>query len=149
VNKGIIAAVVGLLALALVGAGCGGGDETTELTRAQFIKQGNAICKQQKEKRDATIRAAIKGQDQSKLLPLKQREEVVLEILPPYEEVPERLKALGTPEGEEEKVEAIYGAMEDAAQKVKADPAEALKSTTQFTKANELSSAYGLTECAV
>lgn len=150
-SKGIVLALVaGLTALALLAAGCGGGDdETTSLTRSQFLKQANAMCEEQEERRNQAIQDAIKGKDQSKLLPLEQREEVVLTILPAYEEIPEKLEALGPPEGDEEKVEAIAEAIEKAARDVKADPAEALNSTSQFTQANKLSTEYGLTSCAI
>lgn len=149
-SKGIVVALVaGLMALALLVAGCGGGDETTSLTRSQFLKQGNAMCEEQEERRNQAIQDAIKGKDQTKLLPLAQREEVVLTILPAYEEIPEKLEALGPPEGDEEKVEAIAEAMEKAASDVKSDPGKALESTSQFTQANKLSIEYGLTNCAI
>jgi hypothetical protein len=143
------ALVWGVLALALVIAGCGGGDETTALTKGQFLKQGNEICKQQTEKRNAEIRKAIEGKDQTKLLPLAQREKLVLETLPAYAEVPKRLQALGAPEGDEKEVEAITTAMEEAVKSVEADPKAALESTKQFFKASKLASEYGLEECVV
>src|ERR1700709_2964667 len=87
------------MALALA-SGCGGGEETTaSLTRSQLVKQATAMCKRKEEARNEVIRAAIEGKDQSKVLPLAQREKVILEILPPYEEVPKKLKALGAPKG--------------------------------------------------
>jgi hypothetical protein len=151
VRRGIgWALVAGLMAMALVASGCGSGGETTaSLSRSQFIKQANAMCKRQEEDRNAVIRAAIEGRDQSKVLPLAQREKVILEILPPYEEVPEKLEAMGPPEGDDGQVEAIIEAMEQAAREVKANPGAALKSTKQFFQANKLSSEYGLTECVV
>lgn len=152
VRKGIAwALVAGLMAMALaLASGCGGGEETTaSLTRSQFVKQANAMCKRQEEARNEVIRAAIEGKDQSKVLPLAQREKVILEILPPYEEVPKKLKALGAPEGDEAQVEAIIKAMEKAAREVKANPRAALESTKQFFQGNKLSSEYGLTECVV
>lgn len=150
-NKGIVGAVAaGLMTLALLVAGCGGGDdETTSLTRAQFLKQANAMCEEQEERRNQVIQDLIKGRDQSKLLPLERREKLILEILPAYEEVPEKLNALGAPEGDEEKVEAITEAMEKAARDVRSDPGKALESTDQFLQANKLSTEYGLENCAI
>ena len=49
-QKGAIGGVVGavlLIAIALAVAGCGGGggdSSTTALTKAQYVKQANAIC---------------------------------------------------------------------------------------------------------
>jgi hypothetical protein len=149
VNKGICRTVVaGLLALSLLIAGCGGGDdETSSLTRQQFIKQGNAICLQQTQKRSKIIREAIANTNQNKLLPKAEREQLVLDALPAYAETPDKLEALGAPEGDEEKVEAIYQAMRQAVKDVEADTSVALTSTKQFEEANKLAVQYGLTSC--
>jgi len=144
---GVLVALVALLALAI--AGCGGGDETTALTKGQFLKQGNQICNQQREKRNAELRKAIQGKDQTKLLPLAEREELVLQTLPAYAEVPKMLEGLGAPEGDEEEVEAITKAMEKAVEDVEGNPKEALESTKQFFEASKLASEYGLSECVV
>lgn len=148
-NKGILSTVlVGLTALSLLVAGCGGGDdETSSLTRKQFLKQANAICQEQTQKRNKIIQDAIAGADQSKILPKADREQIIVDALPPYAETPEKLEALGAPEGDEEKVEAIVEAMEKAAEDAKADPSIALTSTKQFDEANKLSAEYGLTSC--
>ena len=50
------------------------------------------MCKRQEEERNAVIRAAIEGRDQSKVLPLPQREKVILEILPPSKKCPRSWK---------------------------------------------------------
>jgi uncharacterized protein YcfL len=143
----MLLALAALAALMLVG--CGGGDETTSLTRAQFVKQANAICKAQEERRENIIRKAIAGQDQTKLLPLAQREEIVIETVAPYESMAEEMSSLATPEGDEPKVEKIIQEMEKAAKSVRSDPATALGSTSQFQEANNLTTRYGLTECAI
>lgn len=149
-NKGIFRTVVIALAaaLAVLVAGCGGGDdETSSLTRQQFVKQANAICQEQTQKRNKVIQDAIADTDQNKLLPKSEREDIIVEALPPYAETPEKLEALGAPEGDEEKVEEILEAMEKAAADAKADPSKALTSTEQFEEANKLSGDYGLTSC--
>jgi hypothetical protein len=149
VNKGIFSTVlVALTALSLLVAGCGGGeDETSSPSRKQFLKQANAICQEQTQKRNKIIQDAISGSDQNKLLPKAEREQIIVDALPPYAETPEKLEALGAPEGDEEKVEAILEAMEKAAADAKANPSVALTSTKQFEEANKLASGYGLTSC--
>ena len=114
-NKGIWAVMAGLASLALVIGGCGGGDdETTSLTRAQFVKQGNEICKKQEDRRSKMIYKIAEevNADPSKPLPISAQETLVLKTLPPYEEAAEELDALGAPEGDEEKVEEIVKAMD-------------------------------------
>jgi len=148
VSKKRIGALIGaLLSLALLAYGCGGGDETTALTRQQFINQANLICKKQRDRRNAKVAAAVQGRDQTKLLPLKVREDLVLETIPDYEGAYEQISELGAPDGDEERIDEIVEAMEESAQKVKAQPAQALVSTKQFQRANELSAEYGLSEC--
>jgi hypothetical protein len=151
VNKGSFHALVAaLVAAALIIAGCGSDDDASaSLTTAQFKKQANAICKRQEERRASVIQKAVAGLDQKKLLPLSEREDLVLETLPPYEEMAEELKALGAPEGDEQKLAAITTAMEKAAGDVTKDPASALTSTQQFDDANKLATDYGLTECVI
>lgn len=153
-SKGVVRALGGILAalaLTLAVAGCGGGDDdtTASLTPAQFKKQANAICNEQTEKRNQEIREAIQGLPKEKLLPKKDREELVLQTLPKYAETPEKLRALGAPEGDEEEVEAIAKAMEEATRKVEADPAQALVSTQQFFEASKLAAEYGLEACII
>ncbi len=41
-KKGAFLALVAALVALLAFAGCGGGDDTTELTKAEFTKQANA-----------------------------------------------------------------------------------------------------------
>lgn len=144
---GAVAAVL----LVGVAAGCGSGSDATtaELSRAQFVKEGNAICKQQTEKRNAVLRKVVEQGDQSKVLPLAEREEIVLSILPYYAEIPQKLEALGAPKRDEKEVEAIAAAMKQAVKDVEADPAKALETTSQFYKASKLSAEYGLKDCVV
>lgn len=153
VSKGVFGSVACLLAaLSLLFAGCGGGDDetTSSLTRAQFIKQGNAICKKSEEEKGKAIRALISKLDPSKPISQKRKEQLVVTvILPPYEQTTEDLKGLGTPEGDEEEVEDIIKEMEKAAKEAKADPGVAVTSVRQFEKANKMATSYGLTSCIV
>jgi hypothetical protein len=54
-----MALTCGVLAVSLFAIGCGGGDDTTEttasLTKAQFVKQGNAICENGNREIDASF----------------------------------------------------------------------------------------------
>ena len=47
-SKALVVALVAFAAIAMIVAGCGGGgDSTTDsgsLTKAEFLKQGNAVC---------------------------------------------------------------------------------------------------------
>lgn len=152
-SKGVLGSILCLLAaLSLLFAGCGGGDDetTSSLTRAQFIKQGNAICKKAEEEKGKAIRALLAKVKPNQQFSQERKEQLVLTvILPPYEQMTEDLKGLGAPEGDEEKVEAIIKEMEKAAKETKADPSVAVTSVREFEEANKLATKYGLTSCIV
>lgn len=152
-NKALLAAVAALVALAALVAGCGGGDDTTTdetvtLTKAEFIKQGDAICKEANEENEAeaeefaeengfTLEKASKDQ----------LEEAVAEVLvPSLNQQMEELDALGAPEGDEDQVEEIIVSVEDAADEIEDDPGLVFEEAT-LDKPNKLAKAYGFKVC--
>ena len=151
-NKGVFIGLLGLLAvLALVGTGCGGDEEATaSITRSEFLQQGNAICRRGELERGKLLTGAEKLVKPGEELGKAGKEKLILTAaVNPYRKMTKELKELGAPEGEEEKVEAIIEAMEEAAQKAEDDPLLALESIAPFAKANKLNQEFGLTNCAV
>lgn len=152
-KKASLLALAALLVLAALVAGCGGGDETTDsatvtLTKTEFIKQGDAICKEANEENETeaeefaeengfTLEKASKDQ----------LEEAVAEVLvPSLERQAEELDALGAPEGDEDKVEEIVVALEDATGEIDDDPSLVFEEKT-LEKPNQLAEAYGFKVC--
>ena len=150
-KTGTIAAVIAaLLALALALGGCGGGDDTTALTRAEYLKQADAICKEGLDERTVLFKKANVNIDPNKELSDSAKEKLVLAvILEPYEKSTDQLKELSAPDGEEEKVEALIKAREKSAEEVSEKPLVAVTSIEQFENSNKLSMQYGLKECDV
>lgn len=146
-SKGACGSLLGIVVLlfALVAAGCGGGDDTESLSKSQFLKQGNAICKEGEEERGKLIIDASGKLKQE--ASVEEQEDLVLEVLPTYEKTTRELDELGAPEGDEEKVDAIVEAMEEAAEKVEANPGTALVANVPFKEANEQVEKYGLKSC--
>jgi hypothetical protein len=148
----LLAAVAALVALAALVAGCGGGgdttDETVTLTKAEFIEQGDAICKEANEENEAeaeefaeengfTLEKASKDQ----------LEEAVAEVLvPSLNQQMEELDNLGAPKGDEDQVEEIIVSVEDAADEIEDDPGLVFEETT-LDKSNKLAKAYGFKVC--
>jgi hypothetical protein len=153
VEKGAFGSIVAVLAaVSLLIAGCGGGsdDTTSSLTRAQFVKQGNTLCKKSEEEKGKALSALISKLDPNKPVTMKRKEQLVLTVvLPPYEQTTKDLENLGVPDGDEEEVEAILAARQEATAKTKADPSVAVNSVQDFEKANKLAAKYGLTSCVV
>jgi hypothetical protein len=151
-NKVFLAAIAVLVALVAVVAGCGGGDETTDetvtLTKAEFIEQGDAICKKGNdqseteaeefaEDNDFTLEKASKGQ----------LEEAVSEVLVPnLERQTEELNALGAPAGDEDKVAEILGSLEDATGEIEDDPSLVFQGEV-LEKPAQLAEDYGFKVC--
>jgi hypothetical protein len=130
-------------------AGCGSSPESDPLTRSAFIKQGNAICKEGGEERDAEPREVAKessGSDESTEAEL---EKFVSEVvLPPIQSMTDELGDLGVPEKDEKQVEGIVAGFEEAIEEVEADPGSVL-SGDPFIDAGKRAEAYGLTECVI
>lgn len=155
-SKRFVALLVALTALALIVAGCGSGgsgssstESTSSLTKAEFVKQGNAICAKGSKEINEGFEEFVKERGLSKTKkPSKAvREEAVETVLiPKIREQVESMRALGPPD---EEAEAVLDAAEEALEKGEEDPILFLEeeSAGPFAKVNKLSREYGLTKC--
>jgi tellurite resistance protein len=153
VSKRFVALLAALAALALIVAGCGGGSDSTEstssLSKAEFVKQGNAICAKGNEEIEEGFEKFGKehGFSKEKEPSKAELEEAVETVLvPKISKEIESIRALGPPD---EEAEAVLDAAEEALEKGEEDPAQFLKEENAgpFAKANKLSREYGLTKC--
>ncbi|HET7454547.1 MAG TPA: hypothetical protein VFJ76_03410 [Solirubrobacterales bacterium] len=117
------------------------------MTKAEYVKKGNTICKKAEEER-----FAIFEEESQKLSPKEERErekqeEVLLAGMRSYERAIEKLDELGLPAGSEEKAESLLGSMEEAFERVQQDPGTVLVSDAPFKKANEEAESLGLDNC--
>jgi hypothetical protein len=151
-KKGILQALLGAVVMAsLILAGCGGGDdETASLTRAEFIEQGNAVCKAAEKERGELLQGAEKLNKPGETLDKAGKEKLVITVAAkPYRKMAEELEALGAPEGEEERVEAIIEAMKVASQQAEENPIKVLEEIGPFAKPNKLIEEFGMKGCLV
>jgi hypothetical protein len=148
VKKGAFLVLAAALAALLAISGCGGGDETTALTKAEFTKQANAGCKEHEKEQNELFKEVTNTLDPSEVTRADQELLISDVLLPPYEKDIENLKSLGAPAGDEQQVEAIIEAMEGTVKKVEAKPLVAIRSSSQFTEAKKLLNEYGLDDCA-
>lgn len=129
----------------LASCGSGGGGET--VTKADFVRQGNAICGKWQQ-----ARTKLFSEITQKLKPpitQAKQEKAILLILQPYEDALQGLKELDPPAGDEAKVEEMIGAIENGVAQAHADPAAQISSGVAFNKSNRLLEDYGLKECMV
>jgi hypothetical protein len=132
-------AVVALLASL---TGCGGGEEG--LTKAQFIRQGDAICRQA-EAEQVELAAHYKKKE----IAPGHFEPVTSVIVPPMEKELRRLKGLSPPQDDETKVRAILEGIESGVFDAQHDYLDVFyEGNDPFAEANELARKFGFHACA-
>lgn len=154
-NKRLLVLLAGALMGSLLIAGCGGSNDnstsTTTLSKAQFLKQGNAICAEGNKEIDESFESFAK---ENHLSPKKAPSGAELKnfseetLVPTVHRQLNEIKALGLPEGAEEEAEAVFAAVEEATEEVEANPTVLTEENNEpFAKANKLSRELGLTKC--
>lgn len=152
-GRGAVLGVVFVCVFGLLAAGCGsGGEDSTAspLTKAQFVKQADAICDKREKEKNVAILAYVeeKNLNPARKLSQEDQETVVKDLgAPPLAAMIEELDALGAPSGDEEQVDAIVEAFEVALEEAEADPASVVPGSDPFDEADELAGKYGLEEC--
>lgn len=154
-SKLLIAAVAAAVLAALV-IGCGGGDETTDeatdetvtLTKAEFIEQGDAICKEGNKQSEKEAEEFAEENDFTlEEASEEQLEEAVTEVLvSSLSRQAEELDALGAPEGDEDQVEAIVVSLEGAVEEIEDDPSLVFQNEV-LKEPSKLADDYGFEVC--
>jgi hypothetical protein len=146
-----------LLAIAAIGCGSGGGSTTADstgsekaLTKAQFIKQADAICHDAQEKKGKLIGAwAKKSEEEGKTLEDWSEEEIgqiYLRIaLPPIRDASSQIAELNPPEGDAQ-VEKVLASLSSTVKGLEEEPTRAVKGSP-FIRPDELAQAYGFEVC--
>jgi hypothetical protein len=153
-NKASLAVLAALVALAAIVAGCGGSDdsettETTEtLTKVEFIKQGDRICKEANEQSETEAEEFAEENDFTLEKASKEQiEEAVAEVLAPsLNQQAEDIAALGAPEGDEEQIDEIIVSLEDAAGEIEDDPSSIFDGEV-LKEPSKLAEDYGFKVC--
>jgi hypothetical protein len=143
----LIAFLSAAVALALVAAGCGSSSKSS-ISKAEFVKKGNAICANGSKEIDAAGKRIFGTNPNVKPSADQIRKFASTVLLPSVEKQVKALRALGAPKGDEAKVKAILDAADQGIEKGKKDPASlASNGAGPFAKANSLAKAYGLPAC--
>jgi len=148
VKRGILATGMAILALALA-TGCGD-DSEASITKAEFVDQANAVCKEVLKAKNVLVKeelAQIKKEGKSLELDEKDALAVIAVALPPLTELPDKLRQLEVPEGEEEPVEAIIDSYATGVREMEEDPGNAFGADYPFKEGDELAERYGLNVC--
>jgi len=138
--------------VALVGCGGSAGSESTSLlTKAEFLKKGNAICAKGSEEinkayEEFSRKYVAGGKTPSQALLDEAAGEIVLPVR--VREV-RMLRALGAPSGQEQRVDAMLTAWEEGIEKGEEDPNSLRRAGPEyaFYKSYSMGIDYGLTKC--
>lgn len=141
---------VGLVVASVAIVGCGGGDDDSEetLTKVEFVEQGDAICEkaEKQSETEAEEFAEENGFDLEKATE-EELEDAIAEVLvPALNRQAAEIDALGAPEGDEEKVDAIVVALEDGVAEVEDDPSLVFDGSP-LKEASQLAKDYGFEVC--
>lgn len=141
--------IVGMLALLV--AGCGGGDASSaeSISKEEFIARADAICKQSNARMEAGFAKILKGAKNPAKPSKAEYEKLVGEVMVPnLKREIAKLRALGIPDGDEERVEAMLSALEEGEETAERDPkAVTASSDAVFGIASRIAGEYGLEVC--
>jgi hypothetical protein len=151
-SKRLIMVLVGTLAISVVMAGCGDGGEktsTVQIPKALFIKRADAICARIYARVESGYKAFVGKVGSEPFSDIDEiREFADTVLIPAKQKEVEDLRALGTPRGGGDRVEAILDAYEEGIGKAEESPRNAVTTTAgAFSKATDLTKEYGLKNC--
>jgi hypothetical protein len=129
-------------------AGCGGGDDEESLTKAQFIRQGEAICERQNKKKDDDLVKAFTKLEKEGKTGRKVEEQIISDVaLPPVAQMTEELAALGLPAEQEDQARQFIAEMERGVSELEKEPSLALSAEEPFEKVKERAGRFGFSAC--
>jgi hypothetical protein len=148
-SKRPIALLAALVAIALIAAGCGSSDDES-LSKAEYIKQGDALCDKGGAQIQKDVEAYAKENDIS--LKAEPSEEELTEIsenvvIPGVRDQLDGLRGLGTPAEDEELANEVLDELEAGIEAGEEDPNAFVTEGNSLAKANELAGEFGFEEC--
>jgi hypothetical protein len=162
--RGVLA-IVGVLAALLLVAGCGsdeddatgssgGGEVTVEtgsLSKAEFVKQANAVCAKNREQLERAVATFTAETSKTPAKPSEEPPEVAFleeTYLPGFQQQVDEVSAIGAPAGDEKEIVAFLQALQNMIDTATEEPQAFIDGDVSLDKAAKLAKAYGLTNCA-
>jgi hypothetical protein len=152
----LIALLAAIGAIALIAAGCGSDSSTTDstetLTKAEFLKQGNAICAAGNKEINTEFEKFFEENEfsnKNKPTQADFQEGAEEIVIPSIRKQIDELEELEAPEGEEEKYETLFENAEAQLEKGEEDPSLLTDENNDlFAGVNKEAKALGLGSCA-
>jgi hypothetical protein len=152
-GRGTLALIAALLVAAALVSGCGGGggDSTgsNSISKEAFVKKADAVCQKNTELMQRRIFAVLKTKNGIRKPKPSEYEHLVGQIIVPAvrREVKD-LRALAVPSGDEDRIDAMIGALEEGLETAEDDPkAVASSSDVVFGIFSRMAGEYGLAAC--
>jgi hypothetical protein len=151
-GRGPIALIIVVVATVLF-AGCGGDDSSSSansISKEEFIAKANAVCKRSNKRMEVAFAKFLKANRDIKKPTDPALQQLVGDVMvPSIKREIEELRALGIPDGDEEKVEAMVSALEEGLETAEDNPkvVTSTSSDTIFGIASRIASEYGLETC--
>jgi hypothetical protein len=146
----------GALVAAVFLVGCGGsGDSssTSSISKEEFIAKADAVCKKGSERMEGELFKFLRKNRATGALmkpSVEDNEKFIIAVLIPNlkREIKE-IKALGAPEGDDDRVDAIISALEEGLETAEDEPETVAAGTSDivFGIASRLAGEYGLEAC--
>jgi ABC-type lipoprotein release transport system permease subunit len=138
-------ALIAVLALGVIAAGCGSsGDDsssTSNLTKAEFIAKADAICQQGNQQINSAAHEQFGNQ---KPTAAEVQQFITGTVLPNTQSQVDKIKALGAPSGDEDQVNKILDTVQADIDKAKSSGD--IENST-FADSNALAKQYDLKVC--
>jgi hypothetical protein len=124
--------------------------ETSSLTKTEFVKQAEAVCRRERAKMGKELQAltnSLGGTPSQKVTVNKAMDPI---LIPGVEAHVQQIRALGAPSGDEQQVEQLLAAMQEGVKT--AEDESSLKDFIQFTRFfhhfDQLAEKYGVGGCS-
>jgi len=155
-GRGAFAVLVGVLgaAIAMFGCGGGGGSDTavaeSSISKAQYVKQAEAVCKKGNEEMEADFAVFYRENEDVKKPTESLYVNLFEEVLEPNVSTEiEELRKLDVPKGDAAQVETMLNAREESLTIAESEPKAIIENSKKvFGKASRLAGEYGLNDCA-
>ncbi|HVY97811.1 MAG TPA: hypothetical protein VHA54_12690 [Solirubrobacterales bacterium] len=148
-SKRFIALLAGVVAIVAIVAGCGSSDDSSSLSKAEFIKQGDEICKSSSKQIEAEAEEFAEDNNVDTSNPTKKQQEEVIEevVAPGLRSEADELEALGTPKEDGDKAEAVLAALDSGVSEIEGEAAAVLSNDNPLEKASKLAREFGFKSC--
>ncbi|HEU4737328.1 MAG TPA: hypothetical protein VFS48_09925 [Solirubrobacterales bacterium] len=141
----------------MLATGCGGGSDDSSggesISKEEFAAKADAICKKGNERMEKELFKFLRQNQTGKTLrkpTVEQNEKFIVAVLiPNLEREIGEIKALGVPDGDEEKIDALIAALEEGQETAEDDTETVAAGTSDiiFGIASRLAGEYGAEVC--